>query len=65
MAMEMFSTLSSLWVKSIKALHGQDGGLDNQGCHFNGIWSRIVGTFNFKVLNLFQVTLPFIRRINY
>ncbi|GJT51648.1 putative RNA-directed DNA polymerase, eukaryota, reverse transcriptase zinc-binding domain protein, partial [Tanacetum coccineum] len=31
----------------IKALHGQEGGLDHQGCNFNGTWSRIVGSFNF------------------
>ncbi|GJZ20063.1 RNA-directed DNA polymerase, eukaryota, reverse transcriptase zinc-binding domain protein [Tanacetum coccineum] len=43
----MFSSPNTLWVNNIKALHGQDGGLDNQGCNFNGIWSRIVGTSNF------------------
>nr|GEV33571.1 hypothetical protein [Tanacetum cinerariifolium] len=43
----MFSSPNSLWVNYIKVLHGQDGGLDNQGCNFNGIWSRIVGTSNF------------------
>nr|GEY05577.1 reverse transcriptase domain-containing protein [Tanacetum cinerariifolium] len=43
----MFSSPNTLWVNTIKALHGQDGGLDNQGCNFNGIWSRIVGTSNF------------------
>ncbi|GJY81186.1 RNA-directed DNA polymerase, eukaryota, reverse transcriptase zinc-binding domain protein [Tanacetum coccineum] len=40
----MFSSSNTLWVNTIKALHGQDGGLDNQGCNFNGIWSRIVCT---------------------
>nr|GEU96458.1 RNA-directed DNA polymerase, eukaryota, reverse transcriptase zinc-binding domain protein [Tanacetum cinerariifolium] len=43
----MVSFPNSLWVNSIRALHGQDGGLDNQGCRFNGIWSRIIGTSNF------------------
>ncbi|GKE87439.1 hypothetical protein Tco_1564914 [Tanacetum coccineum] len=43
----MFSSPNTLWVNTIKALHGQDGGLDNQGCNFNGIGSRIVGTSNF------------------
>ncbi|GJS92966.1 gypsy type transposase [Tanacetum coccineum] len=31
----------------IKALHGQEGGLDHQGYNFNGTWSRIVGSSNF------------------
>ncbi|GJY76620.1 reverse transcriptase domain-containing protein [Tanacetum coccineum] len=39
----MFSSPNTLWVNTIKALHGQDGGLDNKGCNFNGTWSRIVG----------------------
>ncbi|GJU17713.1 hypothetical protein Tco_1145679, partial [Tanacetum coccineum] len=34
-------------VKIIKALHGKDGGLDYQGCNFNGTWSRIIGTSNY------------------
>ncbi|GJU85983.1 RNA-directed DNA polymerase, eukaryota, reverse transcriptase zinc-binding domain protein [Tanacetum coccineum] len=38
----MFSSPNTLWVNTIKALHGQDGGLDNKGCNFNGTWSRIV-----------------------
>nr|GEV35059.1 putative RNA-directed DNA polymerase, eukaryota, reverse transcriptase zinc-binding domain protein [Tanacetum cinerariifolium] len=29
------------------ALHGQEGGLNNQVCSFNGTWSRIIGTSNF------------------
>ncbi|GKC24851.1 RNA-directed DNA polymerase, eukaryota, reverse transcriptase zinc-binding domain protein [Tanacetum coccineum] len=41
------SSPNTLWVNTNKALHGQDGGLDNQGCNFNGTWSRIVGTSNF------------------
>ncbi|GJT54284.1 hypothetical protein Tco_0989338 [Tanacetum coccineum] len=43
----MFSSPNTLWVNTIKALHGQDSGLDNKGCSFNGTWSRIVGTSNF------------------
>ncbi|GJU43564.1 hypothetical protein Tco_1200830 [Tanacetum coccineum] len=31
----------------IEALHGQEGGLDHQGCNFNGTWSRIVSSSNF------------------
>ncbi|GJU30079.1 hypothetical protein Tco_1173668 [Tanacetum coccineum] len=43
----MFSSPNTMWVNTIKALHGQEGGLDNHGCNFNGTWSRIVGTSNF------------------
>ncbi|GJS33617.1 RNA-directed DNA polymerase, eukaryota, reverse transcriptase zinc-binding domain protein [Tanacetum coccineum] len=37
----------SLWVKVIYAFHGSEGGFDQNGCKFNGIWSRIVGTSNY------------------
>ncbi|GKC62981.1 RNA-directed DNA polymerase, eukaryota, reverse transcriptase zinc-binding domain protein [Tanacetum coccineum] len=43
----MLSSPNTLWVNTIKALHGQDGGLDNKGCNFNVTWSRIIGTSNF------------------
>ncbi|GJV22277.1 RNA-directed DNA polymerase, eukaryota, reverse transcriptase zinc-binding domain protein [Tanacetum coccineum] len=43
----LFSSLNAHWVKVIKALHGQEGGLDYQGCSFNDTWSRIVGSSNF------------------
>ncbi|GJZ61969.1 hypothetical protein Tco_0618106 [Tanacetum coccineum] len=43
----LFSSLNVHWVKVIKALHCQEGGLDHQGCNFNGTWSRIVGSSNF------------------
>ncbi|GJS28226.1 putative RNA-directed DNA polymerase, eukaryota, reverse transcriptase zinc-binding domain protein [Tanacetum coccineum] len=36
-----------LWVKVIRALHGSEGGFDQNGCKFNGIWSSIVGTSNY------------------
>nr|GEX07254.1 RNA-directed DNA polymerase, eukaryota [Tanacetum cinerariifolium] len=36
-----------VWVKWSQALHSQEGGLNNQGCSFNGTWSRIIGTSNF------------------
>ncbi|GKB46795.1 RNA-directed DNA polymerase, eukaryota, reverse transcriptase zinc-binding domain protein [Tanacetum coccineum] len=31
----------------IRALHGSEGGFDQNGCKFNGIWSSIVGTSNY------------------
>ncbi|GKB79217.1 hypothetical protein Tco_0946112 [Tanacetum coccineum] len=43
----LFSSPNAHWVNVIKALHGQEGGLDHQGCNFNGTWSRIGGSFNF------------------
>nr|GEU57062.1 RNA-directed DNA polymerase, eukaryota, reverse transcriptase zinc-binding domain protein [Tanacetum cinerariifolium] len=38
---------NALWVKVIKVLHGNEGGLDYQGCRFNGVWARIIGTSNY------------------
>ncbi|GKB84766.1 hypothetical protein Tco_0957038 [Tanacetum coccineum] len=38
---------NALWVKVIKAIHGQEGGFDTYGCKFNGIWARIFGSSNF------------------
>ncbi|GJW19078.1 hypothetical protein Tco_0026514 [Tanacetum coccineum] len=43
----MFSSPNTMWVTTFKALHGQEGGLDNHCCNFNGTRSRIVGTSNF------------------
>ncbi|GJW27969.1 RNA-directed DNA polymerase, eukaryota, reverse transcriptase zinc-binding domain protein [Tanacetum coccineum] len=43
----MYSFPNALWVKIIKALHGQEGGFDNHGCKFNGTWARIVGSSNY------------------
>nr|GEY48770.1 hypothetical protein [Tanacetum cinerariifolium] len=41
------SSPNNMWVNIIKALHGQEGGLNNHSCSFNGTWSRIIGTSNF------------------
>ena len=43
----MFSSPNDLWVKVIKAFHGHEGGFDNNGCSFKGIWANIVGSSNF------------------
>ncbi|GKA91923.1 putative pentatricopeptide repeat-containing protein [Tanacetum coccineum] len=43
----LLSHKNALWVKVIKALHGQEGGFDNNGCIYNGTWARIVGSSNF------------------
>nr|GEV36721.1 hypothetical protein [Tanacetum cinerariifolium] len=42
----MFSHPNVLWVKVIKALHGQKGGFDHHGCKTNGLWAKIVGSSN-------------------
>ncbi|GJW62013.1 hypothetical protein Tco_0111348 [Tanacetum coccineum] len=55
-----FSFPNALWVKVIKAIHGQEGGFDTYGCKFNGIWDRIVGSSiflhskNIILLNYFR-----------
>ncbi|GJV24060.1 RNA-directed DNA polymerase, eukaryota, reverse transcriptase zinc-binding domain protein [Tanacetum coccineum] len=41
------SDRDSLWSKIIRVLHGSEGGFDPNGCAFNGIWSKIVGTSNY------------------
>ncbi|GJT86836.1 RNA-directed DNA polymerase, eukaryota, reverse transcriptase zinc-binding domain protein [Tanacetum coccineum] len=41
------SDRDSLWSKIIRVLHGSEGGFDQNGCAFNGIWSKIVGTSNY------------------
>nr|GEW09192.1 hypothetical protein [Tanacetum cinerariifolium] len=43
----LLSSPNNMWVNIIKALHGQEGGLNNQGCSFNDVWSRIIGTSYF------------------
>nr|GEW25967.1 RNA-directed DNA polymerase, eukaryota, reverse transcriptase zinc-binding domain protein [Tanacetum cinerariifolium] len=33
-----------LWVHVVKAIHGDEAGIDIRGCHTNGVWSSIVGS---------------------
>nr|GEZ75233.1 hypothetical protein [Tanacetum cinerariifolium] len=42
----MLSSPNSLWVKVVKAFHGQEGGFDSYGCKFKGTWANIVGSSN-------------------
>nr|GEW69772.1 retrovirus-related Pol polyprotein from transposon TNT 1-94 [Tanacetum cinerariifolium]GEW72808.1 retrovirus-related Pol polyprotein from transposon TNT 1-94 [Tanacetum cinerariifolium] len=37
----LLSHKNTLWVKVIKALHGQEGGFDNNGCIYNGTSAEI------------------------
>ncbi|GJU30386.1 putative RNA-directed DNA polymerase, eukaryota, reverse transcriptase zinc-binding domain protein [Tanacetum coccineum] len=41
------SNANALWVKVIKAFHGQEGGFDLNVSSSSGIWSKIVGSSNF------------------
>ncbi|GJS75512.1 putative RNA-directed DNA polymerase, eukaryota, reverse transcriptase zinc-binding domain protein [Tanacetum coccineum] len=43
----LLSSLDALWVKVIKAYHGQKGGFDTNSCSFKGTWANIVGSSNF------------------
>ncbi|GJU84769.1 hypothetical protein Tco_1292315 [Tanacetum coccineum] len=42
-----YSSRDSLWVKVIRAFHGSEGGFDQNGCKFNGVWSKIMGSSNY------------------
>nr|GEX62272.1 protein ALP1-like isoform X1 [Tanacetum cinerariifolium] len=35
-----------LWVNLLKAIHGTEAGLNLKGCSYNGVWAKIVGSFN-------------------
>ncbi|GJU43814.1 RNA-directed DNA polymerase, eukaryota, reverse transcriptase zinc-binding domain protein [Tanacetum coccineum] len=36
----------ALWVRVIKAIHGDEADFDFQGCNSNGIWSAIISSFS-------------------
>ena len=40
------SNPNALWVRVIKALHGQEGGFDKHGCKISGLWANIIGSTN-------------------
>ncbi|GKA92572.1 RNA-directed DNA polymerase, eukaryota, reverse transcriptase zinc-binding domain protein, partial [Tanacetum coccineum] len=35
-----------LWAQVVKAIHGEEAGLDQNRCKSNGVWSKIVGSIN-------------------
>ncbi|PWA52848.1 reverse transcriptase domain, Reverse transcriptase zinc-binding domain protein [Artemisia annua] len=37
---------NSLWVRVVKAIHGDDTGIDLKGCIFNGTWANIVKSYS-------------------
>ncbi|GJX13337.1 hypothetical protein Tco_0205095 [Tanacetum coccineum] len=39
----IFHNLNALWVHVVKAIHGDEAGIDIRGCHTNGVWASIVG----------------------
>ncbi|GJZ16707.1 RNA-directed DNA polymerase, eukaryota, reverse transcriptase zinc-binding domain protein [Tanacetum coccineum] len=43
----MISNTNALWVKVIKAFHGQEGSFDLNDITSNGIWAKIVGSSNY------------------
>nr|GEU71840.1 RNA-directed DNA polymerase, eukaryota, reverse transcriptase zinc-binding domain protein [Tanacetum cinerariifolium] len=42
----LFNSPMALWVQVVKALHGEEAGMDFGGCQSNGVWAKIVGTIN-------------------
>ncbi|GJX74023.1 RNA-directed DNA polymerase, eukaryota, reverse transcriptase zinc-binding domain protein [Tanacetum coccineum] len=42
----LFQNPYALWVHVIKAIHGEEAGIDLRGCQTNEVWASIVGTIN-------------------
>ncbi|GJU87251.1 hypothetical protein Tco_1294797 [Tanacetum coccineum] len=42
----LFQNPNALWVHVVKAIHGDEAGVDFRGCQTNGVWASIVGTIN-------------------
>ncbi|GJU50818.1 RNA-directed DNA polymerase, eukaryota, reverse transcriptase zinc-binding domain protein [Tanacetum coccineum] len=42
----LFQNPNALWVHVVKAIHGDEAGVDLRGCQTNGVWASIVGTIN-------------------
>ncbi|GJS05059.1 RNA-directed DNA polymerase, eukaryota, reverse transcriptase zinc-binding domain protein [Tanacetum coccineum] len=40
----IFHISNALWVHVVKAIHGDEAGIDIRGCHTNGVWASIVGS---------------------
>ncbi|GKA69091.1 hypothetical protein Tco_0775155 [Tanacetum coccineum] len=40
----LFHNPNALWVHVVKAIHGDEAGIDIRGCHTNGVWASIVGS---------------------
>nr|GEX45040.1 RNA-directed DNA polymerase, eukaryota, reverse transcriptase zinc-binding domain protein [Tanacetum cinerariifolium] len=42
----LFQNPSALWGQVIKAIHGEEAGVDLRGCQTNEVWASTVGTIN-------------------
>lgn len=42
----LFQNPNALWVHVVKAIHGDEAGIDLNGCNNNGVWAGIVGSIN-------------------
>ncbi|GKB33550.1 RNA-directed DNA polymerase, eukaryota, reverse transcriptase zinc-binding domain protein [Tanacetum coccineum] len=42
----LFQNLNALWVHMVKAIQGDEAGVDLRGCQTNGVWASIVETIN-------------------
>ncbi|GKD82792.1 hypothetical protein Tco_1349631 [Tanacetum coccineum] len=40
----LFCNPNDLWVHVVKAIHGDEAGIDIRGCHANGVWASIIGS---------------------
>nr|GEU92393.1 retrovirus-related Pol polyprotein from transposon TNT 1-94 [Tanacetum cinerariifolium] len=54
----LFSHKNALWIKVIKALHGQEGGFDNNGCIYNVRDNNIPRKVNIFIWRLILDRLP-------
>nr|GEZ63199.1 RNA-directed DNA polymerase, eukaryota [Tanacetum cinerariifolium] len=54
----MLSSPNSLWVKVIKAFHGQECGFDSYGRKFKGTWANIVADPEFDLGNTYGWVRP-------
>ncbi|GJT04638.1 putative RNA-directed DNA polymerase, eukaryota, reverse transcriptase zinc-binding domain protein [Tanacetum coccineum] len=52
----LFSSSNAHWVKVINVLHGQEGGMDHQGCSFNDTWW--VATYIFVSGKIYGLAIP-------
>ncbi|GKA61498.1 hypothetical protein Tco_0760905 [Tanacetum coccineum] len=53
----LFNFLKALWVQVVKALHGEEAGMDFGGCQSNGVWAKLLAlliTFT-RVIHVFGI----------
>ncbi|GJW60767.1 ribonuclease H-like domain-containing protein [Tanacetum coccineum] len=42
----LFQNPNALWIHVVKAIHGDEAGIDLSGCKTKGVWASIVGSIN-------------------